>query len=490
MKAILIARVSDKEQRKALPAQKLRLHDYAREQKMESTYYEFDESAFKDDRKKFEGLVQNLGKSDGCEALVFDKIDRFTRDSSQRVVSTVKKMIFDGKLELHFPHDHITLKRDSAAVEWFQLDMGMSLAGYYSASVRDNVKRRFDQMINEKTWIGAAPLGYLNVQEEFMGKKIKDIIVDQHRAPFIVKIFEMRAQGTPYGVIASEMNKLGLRSRTGKLMSKSFIEKVTRNTFYYGVMSYKGNLYDHKYEPLIKHQLFNQCQEVREKRRNHKTQWNSLEHTFDDIVTCKKCGGSVSTYVSRGNMYMKCSKCSGNTAQKLVMPTVQKAVSGAIMRVDAIPLVIEKLKTRHDDQRTFFETSINETKLAHEKNLERKKRLMYEKVDGNIDINDFNIMMSDINNKQNELESKLDSLTNDDQRVEVTSSYLLDLAQRASDLFNSSNERLQQKLLKVILSNIQLSDKKLSFEYSDSFQAILDLKKMTLDGSDHKNWCG
>jgi len=172
------------------------------------------------------------------------------------------------------------------------------------------------------------------------------------------------------------------------------------------------------------------------------------------------------------------------------MPTVQKAVSGAIMRVDAIPLVIEKLKTRHDDQRTFFETSINETKLAHEKNLERKKRLMYEKVDGNIDINDFNIMMSDINNKQNELESKLDSLTNDDQRVEVTSSYLLDLAQRASDLFNSSNERLQQKLLKVILSNIQLSDKKLSFEYSDSFQAILDLKKMTLDGSDHKNWCG
>ena len=42
-KLILIARVSDIEQRKALPAQKLRLERYAEQKQLPSEYHEFDE---------------------------------------------------------------------------------------------------------------------------------------------------------------------------------------------------------------------------------------------------------------------------------------------------------------------------------------------------------------------------------------------------------------------------------------------------------------
>jgi len=49
----------------------------------------------------------------------------------------------------------------------------------------------------------------------------------------------------------------------------------------------------------------------------------------------------------------------------------------------------------------------------------------------------------------------------------VTASYLLDLAQRASELFKCSNYELRQKLLSYMLSNIELEDKKLSYVLND-----------------------
>ena len=60
-KVVLIARVSDVEQRQALPAQKLRMQNYAQEFETSRTqYFEFDESAYKDSRQKFAELIQKI----------------------------------------------------------------------------------------------------------------------------------------------------------------------------------------------------------------------------------------------------------------------------------------------------------------------------------------------------------------------------------------------------------------------------------------------
>src|SRR5262249_3699714 len=76
VKAFLIARVSDPRQTDALPAQKLRLDDYAERLKVISEYYAFDETAFKEDRQKFREIVEKVyGYPNFC-IVVFDKIDR------------------------------------------------------------------------------------------------------------------------------------------------------------------------------------------------------------------------------------------------------------------------------------------------------------------------------------------------------------------------------------------------------------------------------
>jgi len=91
--------------------------------------------------------------------------------------------------------------------------------------------------------------------------------------------------------------------------------------------------------------------------------------------------------------------------------------------------------------------------------------------------------------RQQELNDRLKLLTSDNKSFQVTASYLLDLAQRSAELFRTSDEALQQKLLEYVLSNIELNDKKLSYILNDPFKTIVETKKKALSGSNSKIWC-
>jgi len=298
MKAILIARVSDIEQRKALPAQKLRLIKYAEDKVMEYEYYEFDESAFREDRTKFSELVDHIKSQDGICYVVFDKIDRLTRDSSQEEVKLLQALVRLGKIELHFPHDSLCIDKNSSAADWFRLGIGMALAKYYSDSISDNVKRRFEQMLNDGIWVHRAPIGYKNVR---LDEKHTDIVIDALRAPYVIKAFELRSTGMPYEVIAKKLADDGFISNSSqpRKVGKAFLEKIINNTFYYGVMVHSGKSYPHKYEPLISRELFEQCKVVKSQRKHDMTKHDSGWFTFKKIVKCGKCGRAVSSYYGR-----------------------------------------------------------------------------------------------------------------------------------------------------------------------------------------------
>ena len=88
------------------------------------------------------------------------------------------------------------------------------------------------------------------------------------------------------------------------------------------------------------------------------------------------------------------------------------------------------------------------------------------------------------------MNERLKVLTSDNKSFQVTASYLLDLAQRAENLFRESDESLRQKLLEYILSNIELKDKKLSYMFNDPFKTIVEAKKKALSGQNSDIWCG
>lgn len=500
MLLILIARVSDVKQRKALPAQRLRLENYTLEYNKKNNpcgteYYEFDETAHSDIRKKFAKLVELIKSQKARCIVVHDKIDRFTRDSSQEEVKVMSDLVRQDKIEMHFPSDNLYISKSSPAADLFRLGIGMVLAKYYSDSIRDNVKRRFEQMLNDGTWTGAAPIGYLNKNIGTLEKPVKVIEVDLVRAPYIVKMFEMRATGKPYQHIANEINAAGLRSKKGIKMNKSAVEKILNNPFYYGKMRYMGKQYPHKYETLISYKLFMQCQAVRQNRHDIRTTYDSIAFAFKDNVKCKKCGCTVSCFYARNNVYLKCSGAKGkcgnqNTAMKLVMPDIVELIKSIPLSADDIPNVIAELKSRHNNQQVYYTQKIEATRNEYDKIKERLKALTYERLDGRITTDLYDEIVTELTARQMELDEQLMTLTHSNKSFIVTISYLIDLSQRSSELFKNSRALLQQKMLKLVLSNMELNDKKLSYIVNDPYKTFIETNKKTQNGSLNSDWCG
>jgi site-specific DNA recombinase len=134
MKAILLARVSSKEQEEgqSIPAQERRLREYAeRKGLVVEEIFKITESSTKDTRKEFEKILERIRKSRETIALVADTIDRVQRSFKESVVlDTLRK---DGKVEIHFMREGLILNLKSNSSDILRWDMGvMSVATFFN----------------------------------------------------------------------------------------------------------------------------------------------------------------------------------------------------------------------------------------------------------------------------------------------------------------------------------------------------------------------
>lgn len=501
MKLILIARVSDVEQRKALPAQKLRLKQYASTRDPKAEFYEFDESAHKDTRKKFAVLVEHIKSQREPVEVVFDKIDRFTRDSSQDEVKQINQLVKAGKITLAFPSDNLFINKDSPAADLFRLGIGVALAKYYSDSIKDNVQRRFQQLLADKTWVGYAPIGYVNVHKGTITKPIKDIEVDTVRAPFIVRIYEKRSTGMSYGAITKLVNAEGMTSKSGKPMTKANLERILHNPFYYGFMQYNGKQYPHKYPPLITKNLYDKCQYVREKRHTNRTAYKSLPFIFSDIIRCSDCGCTIGSYVSKNNVYLKCTKskkgvkCTNvNAAEQLIIPQMQGVLASIRLSEEHLELLIQALREKFGNQQQYLDKTIAETRTEYDNIKEQLKTLTYERLEAvkkgrGISAEVFDQVTEELTNKQQELNQKLVSLSDANFGFLTTISHLLDIAQRANQLFTDADITTKNKLLKFVPANSTIYGKVLSCRLNNTYEALASLNRKSPEGLKSTNWC-
>ena len=175
--------------------------------------------------------------------MVFDKIDRFTRDASSDIVQTMKGLVKEGKIELHFPSDNLIYQKNSPASDKTRLGMGMVFGEYYSSAISDNVKRRQDQKVSIGEFPGKAPIGYKNINITDANGNIisKDIVPDPVRSKYIVKAYEMRLDGKSFRTIAKQLKEDGLRGapKGQGVVSQSQIQTMLMNQLYYGEMRYK-----------------------------------------------------------------------------------------------------------------------------------------------------------------------------------------------------------------------------------------------------------
>ena len=368
----LIARVSDPTQKIALPAQKKKLYDYADKkgwvEDVDYKYVEFDETAFKENRVKFQDVViAPLLEATGTSICVFDKVDRFSRDSSSDEKNILMKLLKRGAIEIHFPSDNLYMHKNSPATDLFHLDVNVALAGYYSSAIRDNVRRRFDQMLNDGLWVGRAPIGYLNyiVSEDDKGNKIRGVKLDPERERHIKKGFVLRSTGMSYRVIAKQLKKDGLVSKTPKRVAITGAqwEQILNNPFYYGKMRYMGKEYTHYYDPIIEPWLWDKCQDVKNQRATGRTKYNSKPFLFKNMK-CEECGYSITFDGPKkdGNVYGKCTEYKGKhnakwVQEKKLIKQVEALFKGIHVPNAIMPDIIDEIEKNHSSEQEFYITT-------------------------------------------------------------------------------------------------------------------------------------
>jgi len=170
--------------------------------------------------------------------------------------------------------------------------------------------------------LGLAPLGYLNVREDFEGREVRSVAIDDERAPFVKLAFELYATGE-YTIqrIAEELNERGLRGRRGRRpagpVSKAKVATMLRNPYYCGIIVYDGELYRGRHEPLISEELFEKVQQVFDTRATAGERHRKFSHYLKGSVWCGLChrDGENNRLVlqhARGNggeyLYFYCAK--------------------------------------------------------------------------------------------------------------------------------------------------------------------------------------
>jgi len=224
VKAFIIARVSTDDQIDALPAQIYKLKDYAERNNFDYELIQIQESAYSGKRELIKSIIERIEKHPEELAVVFDKIDRYTRDTSSEVVRTMTNLYKSGKITLHFPSDGLILHKSSSANDELRLGLGIVTSKYYSDAVSDNVIRRFDQMRRDGLWTGKAPLGYRNIDKSD-GKKW--IVKDPIKSYAIKDIYELYATGTQ----SLKTVRLRIIEKHNIKLAVSQIDTILKNPF-------------------------------------------------------------------------------------------------------------------------------------------------------------------------------------------------------------------------------------------------------------------
>ena len=482
MKAIILARVSSEEQitdGQSIPAQLARARDYAQKKNfIIQSEYQFDESSLKDRRTKFENVIEEIKKSKENLALIVECVDRLQRSFKESVL--LDDFRKQGKLEIHFIRENLVIHKDSNSSEIQRWDLAVFVAKSFVLQIGDNVKRTIEYKIRNREFPGKAPIGYINTIDE-EGNKI--ILQDITRAHFVVKMFEMYATGN-YSIrqVAKELEKLGLRSNTKhqKSVSVGKIYAYLNNPFYFGLMRIKGNLYPHKYPPLISKPLFDKCKQVMIGYHKKPFKYASKPFIFRGLIKCAECGCTITAELKKGKFiyyrctnYKKIHKSVIYVKEKDLLAPIYDTLKNIQLSDEKIDEITEDLKRMNQSKNEFHEQSLTALRQEYDKIEKRISASFDLMTDESITKDMFNNKLKEYKEKQAGLEAEMVRYTNADENFYLTANMVLNLAKQAYEIFESSEISEKRQLLNFLLQNFELSGEKLVFTLKTPFDTVL-----------------
>jgi len=463
---LYIRKSTDEDDRQvlSLEAQEAELREFAQKERLNIVSVFRESQTAKDPgRPVFNEMLLKIenGEADGIISWHPDRLARNSVDGGKIIF-----LLDSEKIKfLKFP----TFWFESTPQGKFMLNIAFGQSKYFVDNLSENVKRGLRQKLRRGEWPACAPLGYLN------DLRNHTIIPDPDKFKLVRKVFELYATGD-YSLkdIRNKMVSIGLFTRKGNPLALATIQRLLKNSFYYGLFKYNGEMHQGKHKPMIAKKLFEKCQNVMAYRGRPQKR-KVREFAFRGLFFCGECGCSFTSEVQKGHNYYRCTKKREKCGQKYIREEIlDKQISDIIQKVslpeswyDEMILELEKDSEQEYQDSVVF---VQNLKSDIEKCENKLDKLLDEKLDGTIDKEEYIAKKNKILNKKLDFEEKLKDFERKGSHwLEPAKNFILEVKQ-AKNIASQENLSVKRDFLKKIGSNRILRDKRVGLNVNLPWQ--------------------
>lgn len=256
-KAVIYARYSSHSQRDVSIDQQIKAcRLFAERQGIEiaSVYEDRATTGTNDQRPAFQKMMKDAAKGHWDYVVVYT-LDRFSRNRYDSAVN--KRALKAYGIKVLSAMENISDDPTGILME----SMLEGLAEYYSAELSRKIKRGMEDNAAKCLCNGQIPFGYRHGED---GR----FAIDEAEAPIVQEIYRRVRDGSRICDIIHDMNDRGIRTKHGKLWSKSTFNRLLSNERYTGVYIYGSTRIPGGMPKIIDQSLFDAVQLTMHTKKN------------------------------------------------------------------------------------------------------------------------------------------------------------------------------------------------------------------------------
>ena len=469
---IRVSTAKQGERGSSLQEQRAAIEAYAMRQNLTITaWFEERETAAKQGRAVFSRMLARLARGE-AQGLVIHKIDRSARNLKDW--ADLGSLIDQG-IDVQFAHDSFDLRSRGGRLS---ADIQAVVAADYIRNLRDEVRKGFYGRLKQGFYPLPAPIGYLDMG----GGRVKEI--DPVRGPLVREAFELYSSGkVGLRALRTEMAKRGLRTKSGKTLSRNSLNQTLHSPFYIGLLyiSKTGETFEGKHEPLVTKATFDRVQMImRGKTIERKTKHDFV---FRRLARCGGCSRYLIGELQKGRyVYYRCqnSGCRGTIAREealehAVMTTLELVHCGPEERSWIREKAVE-LRENSDGDLAKLEATL---RLQLSKCEDRLARLTDALIDQTIDKDLFENRKRALLEERAGLRDDLASLSAADLPISQALNGL-ELASTALLSYKRGIPDERRAIIESVTSNLALHGKNLEIALRSPFRELANWRKLQI----------
>jgi site-specific DNA recombinase len=452
---------------------------------MVGEYIERAESAKTNARPALQKMLSRLREQRDADYVIVWKVDRWARNRRDDANMLWEIQVAGASLV------SATENIDQTPAGQLMHGMLASFSEYYSRNLAAEVVKGATQKAKRGGTPGPVPLGYVNIIERIDGRDIRTVTLDEERAPLIQWAFQTYATGH-YSLsdIVNLLEARGLRSRgsrryTPRSLNHASVHRLLTNSYYVGVVTYRGTHYPGRHPRLVTQTVFDQVQQVLKAHNRSGERDRKQSHYLKGSLFCGECGCRLTYSRNTGNGgtydYFVCSekqhrRCSqGYKRADRTEAMLESYYKHVVMSPDRRKRLAQLIKGEAERMAATSETERSRCNNVLADLKEQERKLLRAHYEDRLSDELYDEEAARISREREQIESiaaRLDVEFDDAQEnAEVAMSLLSDI-QRA---YGASPPHVRRLINQAIFTRIELSDiDEINGQVAEPFASLVD----------------